>query len=83
MLFKNLLLVVVDDLRPQINIYGATAMHTPHIDALASMPGGALFRHAYVQQSICSPTRNSFLSGRLPDKTKTWNVSRHRQSVVL
>ena len=31
------------------------------------------FENAYVQQSICSPTRNSFLSGRYPDKTKTWN----------
>ena len=32
-----------------------------------------LFERAYVQQSICSPTRNSFLSGRYPDKTRTWN----------
>eukprot|EP01048_Picozoa_sp_COSAG05_P019621 COSAG05_NODE_3121_length_2308_cov_2.488909_2_plen_218_part_00 len=51
--------------------YGVPWMHTPHIDRLASE--GMLFENAYVQQSICSPTRNSFLSGRYPDKTKTWN----------
>jgi len=75
---KNVLLIVIDDLRPQLNAYGAPDMKmangtstTPHIDALAAE--GALFERAYVQQAICSPTRNSFLSGRYPDKTKTWN----------
>lgn len=43
-------------------------MITPHIDKLAAQ--GVLFERAYVQQSICAPTRNSFLSGRYPDKTK-------------
>ena len=42
----------------------------PHIDQLASE--GVLFENAFVQQAICSPTRNSFLSGRYPDKTRTW-----------
>ena len=27
----------------------------------------------YVQQPICSPSRNSFLSGRYPEKTGVWN----------
>jgi arylsulfatase A-like enzyme len=67
---KNVLMIVVDDLRPQIKAYGEEYMHTPHIDELAS--NGALFSNAYVQLSICSPTRNSFLSGRMPDKTQTW-----------
>eukprot|EP00041_Stephanoeca_diplocostata_P025661 m.677149 g.677149 ORF g.677149 m.677149 type:complete len:547 (-) comp22794_c0_seq3:164-1804(-) len=67
----NVLLIVVDDLRPQIKSYGVEYMHTPHIDSLAA--DGVLFERAYVQQAICSPTRNSFLSGRYPDKTQTWN----------
>ena len=41
-----------------------------HIDAFAAE--SVLFEKAYVQQSICSPTRNSFLSGRYPDRTRTW-----------
>ena len=68
---RNVLLVVVDDLRPQIKAYGVEWMNTPNIDRLAAQ--GMLFDHAYVQQSICAPTRNSFLSGRYPDKTKAWN----------
>jgi arylsulfatase A-like enzyme len=68
---RNILMIVVDDLRPQIKAYGVPWMVTPHIDRLASQ--GVLFERAYVQQSICSPTRNSFLSGRYPDKTRTWN----------
>merc|ERR1712232_239481 len=28
---------------------------------------------AYVQQTVCSPSRNSFMSGRRPDRTRTWN----------
>ena len=68
---KNVLLVVVDDLRPQLGAYGLPFMHTPHLDALAAE--GVLFETAYTQQSICSPSRNSFMSGRYPAKTKTWN----------
>ena len=69
-LARNILLIVVDDLRPQMKTYGVPWMHTPNFDKLASQ--GVLFENAYVQQSICSPTRNSFLSGRYPDKTKVW-----------
>ncbi len=69
-LTRNILLIVVDDLRPQMKTYGVPWMHTPNFDRLADQ--GVLFENAYVQQSICSPTRNSFLSGRYPDKTKVW-----------
>lgn len=68
---RNVLLIISDDLRPQLGAYGLRFMHTPRMDRLASE--GVLFEHAYVQQAICSPTRNSFLSGRYPDKTLTWN----------
>eukprot|EP00040_Diaphanoeca_grandis_P003964 m.26542 g.26542 ORF g.26542 m.26542 type:complete len:548 (-) comp15441_c0_seq1:72-1715(-) len=68
---NNILMIVVDDLRAQLGAYGLDYMHTPHLDKMAAE--GVLFERAYVQQAICSPTRNSFLSGRYPDKTKTWN----------
>ena len=76
---KNVLMIIVDDLRPELGAYGAASMlqgpggasTTPHIDALAK--SGALFERAFVQQSICGPTRNSFLSGRYPAKTRAWN----------
>jgi len=74
---KNVLLILVDDLRPQLGCYNITVcgkgnpMKTPNIDALASR--GVTFRHAYNQYSVCSPSRNSFLSGRRPDTTLTYN----------
>ena len=68
---RSVLFIVVDDLRPQMKTYGVPWMHTPNFDKLAAQ--GVVFEQAYVQQSICSPTRNSFLSGRYPDKTRTWN----------
>ena len=32
-----------------------------------------VFDRAYCNMAICSASRNSFLSGRNPDKTRTWN----------
>jgi len=73
---KNVLLIVVDDLRPQLNCYNVSvcnggSMYTPNIDSLAAR--SLVFRNAYNQYSVCSPSRNSFLSGRRPDSTLTWN----------
>jgi iduronate 2-sulfatase len=31
----NVLFIAVDDLRPELNCYGASYMHTPNIDRLA------------------------------------------------
>ncbi|XP_053399532.1 iduronate 2-sulfatase-like [Mercenaria mercenaria] len=47
-------------------------MHTPNIDALASR--SLLFKRAYVQQAVCSPSRTSFLTGRRPDTTHVYNL---------
>ena len=43
---------------------------TPNFDRLTSE--GVTFTRAYAQQAICGPSRNSFLSGRRPDKIRTW-----------
>lgn len=69
-------MIVVDDLRPQLGCYnvsvcGGMKMHTPNLDGLAAR--GLLFRNNYNQYSVCSPSRNSFMSGRRPDSTLTYN----------
>lgn len=61
----NILFIAVDDLRPEINCYGAKYMHTPNLDKLAQR--GIIFKHAYCQQAVCAPSRNSLLTGLRPD----------------
>jgi hypothetical protein len=63
--------ILVDDLRPSLSPYGQTQVHTPNIAKLAA--GAMTFLRAYCQEAVCSPSRNSFLSGRRPDHTRAWN----------
>jgi iduronate 2-sulfatase len=61
------LLLIVDDLRPQLNYaYGNTHMVTPHLDKFAK--GATTFHRAYAQMSVCAPSRISFLTGRRPGR---------------
>lgn len=72
---RNVLFIVVDDLRPQLGCYGQSYMHTPNIDGLAKE--SLLFERAYCQFSFCAPSRNSFMTGRRPDRTKAWSFRDH------
>lgn len=71
----NVLLVIIDNARPSMGAYGVPATHTPAIDALAARRGATTFSRAYCQVAWCSPSRNSFLSGRAPDVTQAWGFS--------
>lgn len=62
---KNVLLIYIDDLRPELGAYGQSHVHSPHIDTLAAE--GLLFERAYVQQAVCHPSRVSTLTGVRPD----------------
>ncbi len=64
---RNVLLIVADDLRPQLGCYGDPIVRTPHLDAFAH--SALRFDRAYAQIAICSPSRNSFLSGLRPGTT--------------
>jgi len=74
----NVLLVIVDDLRPQLGAYGLESMHTPNIDRLAGE--GLLFRRAYAQWPVCGPSRSSMLSGLRPDSTGIYSGSQRLDS---
>lgn len=43
---KNVLFIVVDDMRPDLGAYNATIAHTPNMDRLTA--SGLLFSRAYV-----------------------------------
>ncbi len=69
----NVLFIAVDDLRPELNCYGATHMRTPNIDRLARR--GVLFERAYCQQSVCAPSRNSLMTGLRPDALGIYDLN--------
>ena len=60
----NILLIAVDDLRPQLGCYGQKEMISPNIDKLAGE--GVLFKEAYSQVPTCGASRGSFLTGLWP-----------------
>ena len=72
---RNVLTIVYDDLRPELSMYNASWMSTPHLQKLADE--GTTFERAYCQQSVCSPSRMSFTTGRSPATTKAWNFLAH------
>ena len=60
----SVVLVVVDDLRPEIGIHGYPHVQTPRLDGLAL--SGIRFAQAYAQWPVCAPSRASFFTGRMP-----------------
>lgn len=60
----NVLLICVDDLKPQLGCYGDVLAKTPNLDRLAS--GGVRFERAFCNQAVCSPSRNALLTSLRP-----------------
>ncbi len=60
----NVLFIYVDDLRPELNIYGAEHIQSPNIDKLASQ--SSMFSKAYCNVPVCGASRASLLTGLRP-----------------
>ena len=58
---KNILLICIDDLRPELASFGATYIHSPNIDKLAQ--NGHAFHNHYVNAPSCGPSRYTLLTG--------------------
>jgi arylsulfatase A-like enzyme len=68
---KNILIFVVDDLRPELNCFGKKKLHTPNIDRLAER--SVRFEKAYCQFPQCMPSRASFMTGIRPKVFCNWS----------
>jgi iduronate 2-sulfatase len=58
----NVLLICVDDLRPELKSFGAAHIHSPAMDSLAE--SGRPFHRHYVQAPTCGASRYTLLTGR-------------------
>jgi len=68
---KNVLFIIVEDLKNIMGCYGNPLVKTPNLDRLAQR--GVIFNRAYCQYPVCNPSRSSFLTGLRPDTTKIFD----------
>ncbi|KAJ6632748.1 Iduronate 2-sulfatase, partial [Pseudolycoriella hygida] len=72
---RNVLLIVCDDLR----FLDRDAI-TPNIDKYSKI--SLNFKHAYAQQALCAPSRNSFLTSRRPDTLRLFDFNNYWRTFV-
>ena len=76
----NVLMIPVDDLRPQLGCYGFDRIISPNIDRLAAT--GTLFRRAYTMVATCSPSRTCLMTGCRPDTTQVYDLVTHFRKTI-
>ncbi len=76
----NVLLLLVDDLKPALGAYGDPIAQTPALDALAAR--GTRFELAYCNQAVCAPSRFTLMLGAHSTSTGLYGLgSRLRQTI--
>jgi len=60
----NILLIAVDDLRPELNFYRAHHIQSPNLDNLAAE--SLVFNSAYCNIPVCGASRDSLLTDMRP-----------------
>ncbi len=71
----NVLLLLVDDLKPSFGAYGETWVHSPNLDRLAAR--SVTFDRAYCNQAVCAPSRNNLLVGSRSTSTGIYSLGFH------
>ncbi|MBE0654506.1 MAG: sulfatase [Bacteroidales bacterium] len=62
----NVLMIAVDDLRPELGCYGNGLIQTPNIDKLASR--GVTFTNSFCNIPVCGASRASLMTGSRPTR---------------
>ena len=71
----NVLLILVDDLKPALGCYGDAMAKTPRIDRLAAR--GMRFDLAYCNQAVCAPSRFTLMLGSHSTSTGLYGLGSH------
>ncbi|UZK67047.1 sulfatase [Sphingomonas sp. M1-B02] len=71
----NILLILVDDLKPAIHAYGDSIAVTPNIDRLAAR--GTQFNLAYANQAVCAPSRMNLMTGARSTSTGIYDFGQN------
>lgn len=77
---QNVLFILVDDLKPTINAFGASQMITPNFDSFADQ--SVVFTNTQCQQAVCAASRVSFMTGMRPDYTQILDLKTHMRDKV-
>ena len=76
----NVLLILVDDLKPALGCYGDAIAKTPHIDALATR--AMRFEWAYCNQAVCAPSRFTLMLGSHSTATGLYGLGSELRQVL-
>ncbi len=71
----NVLLILVDDLKPALGAYGDRVAITPELDRLTSR--GIRFDAAYSNQAVCAPSRYNLMLGSRSTSTGIYDFGRN------
>ena len=76
----NVLMILVDDLKPALGCYGDTIAKTPNIDRLAAR--GMRFELAYCNQAVCAPSRFTLMLGSHSTSTGLYGLGSQLRQVL-
>ncbi len=68
----NVLMILVDDLKPTLGCFGDRAAQSPNLDRLAAR--GVRFERAYCNQAVCAPSRNNLMLGARSTSTGLYSL---------
>lgn len=76
----NVLLLLVDDLKPALGCYGDSMAKTPNLDRLAGK--GMKFELAYCNQAVCAPSRFTLMLGSHSSSTGLYGLGSRLRKVL-
>ncbi len=76
----NVLLILVDDLKPALGCYGDPVAKSPNMDALAAR--GMRFDLAYCNQAVCAPSRFTLMLGSHSTSTGLYGLGSQLREIV-